>query len=198
MKTIRSGQNHRIYRHLQIRRDHTFVPLIWMAFGYLVGCVSGIFVAINADVNWMLNLSPDLVVDQDSGLFTVFCSCSVYFLGMLFLATSYFGFLLIPGVFSVKGFLSASVFTACIRGGAAHGLEQACAVLFLPGFFLIPAMLILGQTCMHWSVRLLRCRAGELIPPDPSASHSLGLALILLLMASAVKCYAVPYILDLF
>ena len=168
-----------------------------MTLGYLLGCVIGIFVAINADVKWIGNLPSNMVDEQPSGLFTVFCSCSAYGLGMLFLATSYLGFLFIPGVLSLKGFLSASVFTACIHSDCPHGLERACVGLLLPGIFLLPALLMLGQRCMHCSVRQLRFRAGEMVPPDSAAPGALGAVLMLLLMASAVKAYVVPYVLNL-
>ena len=172
--------------------------MILMTFGYLLGCLIGIFVAINSDVDWMHNLSDDLVATPPMGLFTVFCGCASYSLGMLFFATSYLGFALIPGVFSLKGFLSASVFTACVRGNLSHGLERAFIWLIFPGLFLLPAMLILGQRCMLWSVRLLRCRVGEMIPPDPEAPRALVSALVLILTASAVKAYLVPFVLNLF
>ena len=179
-------------------RERISLPLMLMVCGYLLGCVFGILVAINADVNWIRDFSLNLVDKPASGLFTVFCGCASYGLGMLFLATSYLGFLLVPVVFSFKGFLSASVFTACVRSDLAHGLDYACVGLLLPGVFLLPAMLILGQRCMYWSVRLLRCRSGEWIAPDSSAPRALGTALVFLLAASAAKAYAVPYILSLF
>ena len=157
MKTNRCIQKRRKGRFAP-DREHVSLPLMLMVFGYLFGCVFGILVAINADVNWIGNLSPYLVDKPAPGLFTVFCGCASYGLGMLFLATSYLGFLFVPVVFSLKGFLSASVFTVCICSDLPHGLEHACAELILPGVFLLPAMLILGQRCMHWSVRLFRCR----------------------------------------
>ena len=197
MRTFRKKQMRRNHRHLLSRQGLAALPLIWMAFGYFLGCAIGVFVAINADAEWICSFSSDPVAEHTSGLFTVFCGCAAYCIGMLFLATSYYGFVCIPGVFSLKGFLSASVFTACVRSDVPHGLEQACIWMLLPGIFLLPAMMILGQRCMYWSVRLLRCRVGEMIPHDPSAPHSLGVSLVLLLMASAVKYYAVPYILDL-
>ena len=168
-----------------------------MMLGYFAGCIIGVAEAVHTDVKWMYDFAPDLVAKQGTGLFTVFSSCAVYGLGMLFLATSYLGFLFIPAIFSVKGFFSASVFTASIRGDFSHGLEQACARLFLPGIFLLPAMLILGQRCMYWSVRLFRCRAGEMVPPDSSAPRTIGIALLFLLIAAAMKAYIVPYVLDL-
>lgn len=173
------------------------MPQMFMMFGYFAGCVIGIIAAAQADVKWMNDFAPDLVAKQRTGLFTVFCSCAVYGLGMMFLATSYLGFLFIPAIFSVKGFFSASVFTACIRSNFLSGLEQACVRLFLPGMFLLPAMLILGQRCMHWSVRLFRCRAGEMIPPDSTAPRTLGIVLFFILIASVMKAFVVPFVLDL-
>lgn len=175
------------------------MPLAWilMAAGYLTGCVIGAFVAIKADVSWLTNLWTDPVDKSASDLLSTLCGYGAYGFGMLLLSTSYLGFLLIPGVLSAKGFLSGSVFTVCLRGGAAHGLIQAITELLLPGVFLLPALLILGQLCMGWSVRLFRCRSGEALPPGPGSSRALGMALILLLLASAMKTYAVPYLLEL-
>lgn len=197
MKTNRSIQKRRNHGRFLRDRERVSLPLMLMVFGYLFGCVFGILVAINADVNWIDTLSPNLVDKPAPGLFTVFCGCASYGLGMLFLATSYLGFLFVPIVFSLKGFLSASVFTACMCSDLPHGLERACAGLILPGVFLLPAMLILGQRCIHWSVRLFRCRSGEWIAPDPTAPRALGTALVFLLAAAAVKAYVVPYVLGL-
>ena len=198
MEAYRICRKRRNNRCFQVRSDRIPASVLIMVFGYLFGCVIGIVVAISSDVEWMHSYVPDLVAQRPAGLFTIFCGCTAYGLGMLFLATSYLGFFLIPGIFSVKGFLSASVFTACFRGDLPNGFQLACLELFLPGVFLLPAMLILGQCCMRWSVRLLRCRTGEYITPDPSSSRVIGAALILFLMASAVKTYLVPYVLNLF
>ena len=164
-----------------------------MAAGYLAGCVIGVFVAIKADASWVTDLWP-ASVDKTTDFLSVLCGYGTYGLGMLLMATSYLGFFLIPGVLAVKGFLSGSVFTACLQSGTAHGLYQACIELMLPGVFLLPALLILGQLCMRWSVRLFRCRAGQTLPPDASGSRALGAVMILLLLASAAKIYIVPYL----
>ena len=194
MKTIRYIRSHRNSRRPLISHCRLSLPLLLMVLGYLIGCIIGIIVAIKSDVEWLRSLLPDLVDKQSSELFTVFCGCAVYVVGLLFLATSYLGFLFVPTVFSVKGFFSSSVFTACVRSVS---LELACAELFLPGIFLLPAMLILGLHSMQWSVQLLRCRAGELVPQDPTAPRTFGSVFVLLLVASAMKAYVVPYVLNL-
>ena len=63
--------------------------------------------------------------------------------------------------------------------------------------FLLSALLILGRLCMLWSVRLFRLRAGESLPPGDSVSGPLAAVLILLLMASAMKIYALPALLGI-
>ena len=198
MKTIRNNQKRRQIRNLRIRLDRLSLPLVLMGIGYLLGCAIGSAVVINADVDWIRGFSEELVAKPDPGLFTVFCSFAAFSLGLLFLATSYLGFLLIPGVFCVRGFLSASAFTVCICSGIPHALEQACVRLFFPGLFLLPALLILGRRCMYWSVRMLRCRAGELLPPNTESSRPLALSFLLLMAAAVMKTYIVPYALDLF
>ena len=169
-----------------------------MAVGYLIGCTVGACVAIKADTAWMTNAFTDSVDNYASDLLSSFCGYSAYCFGMILLATSYLGFLLIPGVLAVKGFLSGCVFTAGVRQASAGGFYRAAADLMIPGVFLLPAHLILGRLCMGWSVRLLRCRAGETIPPGTAGTAPLGAVLILLLMASAAKSYVLPFILNLF
>ena len=197
MKSLRTSRYCRNRRFFPSRRDPYSSSVMLLVSGYLVGCVIGCAVAINADSYGMCNQLQVLVADSDADLFTIFCGCASYGVGMLLFATSYLGFLFIPGVFAVKGFFSTSVFTSCICGQFPHGLERACIFLLFPGLFLLPAMLILGRRCMHWSVRLFRCRAGELIPPDAGASRTLAAAFVLMLMASAMKSYVVPFVLGL-
>ena len=169
-----------------------------MVAGYLIGCVIGACVAIKADAAWVTNLFSDSVDKTAPDLLTAFCGYGAYGFGMLMLATSYLGFLLIPGVLSVKGFLSGCVFTAGMRGDFGAGFYRAAAELLTPGVFLLPALLVLGKLCMVWSSRLLRCRLGETVPPGQSCSAPLGLVLVCLLLASAAKCYVVPFMLNLF
>ena len=169
-----------------------------MAAGYLVGCVIGACVAIKADSAWMTMIYADSVDTSATDLLSVFCGYCSFVFGMILLSTSYLGFLLIPGVFSVKGFLSGCVFTAAVREMSASAIYRAVAELLIPGAFLLPALLVVGQLCLRWSVRLLRCRSGETLSPGPAATAPLGLSFTLLLLASATKTYVVPFILNLF
>lgn len=170
-----------------------------MAAGYLIGCVIGACVAIKADTSWLTNLFSDSVDKSAPDLLSSFCGYSIYGFGMILLATSYLGFLMIPLMLAAKGFLSGCVFTAGIREASAGGLYCAIAELMIPGVFLLPALLILGRLCMGWSVRLLQYRSGDTVPPpETSGTAPLGVALILLLLASAAKTYVVPFILNLF
>ena len=111
---------------------------------------------------------------------------------MLLFATSYLGFFFIPGILTLKGVLSACVFTAMMRGAADYQLFHALAELLIPGVFVLSALLILGRFCMLRSVRLYRIRSGESLPPDFAVSRPIAAALVLFLMASAMKIYALP------
>lgn len=164
-----------------------------MAAGYLAGCVIGVFVAIKTEDSAAAALWTDSV-DKTPDLFSALCGYGTYGAGMLLLSSSFLGFFLIPGVLAVRGFLSGIVFTACLRSKVPHALYRACAELLAPGLFLLPALLILGQICMRWSVRLYRCRRGETLAPDAVSPRELGAVFILLLLASVVKSYVVPYL----
>ena len=185
----------RICRPAQKRKESYPLSWMFMAAGYLLGCVIGVIVAIRADVSWLTNIRDSSVDSFGRDLVSALCGYAAYGLAMLLLATSYLGFFLIPGVFAVKGFLSGSVFTVWIRGDAASGLLRACAELMLPGVFLLSAMLVMGQLCMSWSVRLYRIRSGETVPRTHGAPRMIAAASILLLFSSAIKTYLVPYLL---
>lgn len=114
---------------------------------------------------------------------------------MLFFATSYLGFFFIPGILAVKGAISGCVFTAMLRSDSELQFFRSLAEVLFPGVFLLSALLILGRVCMRCSVRLYRLRTGETLPPGEPVSRPIAAALILLLMASAVKIYALPFLL---
>ena len=186
----------RNFRPICDRRQPLPRSWILMAGGYLIGCVIGVFVAIKADAVWLTNLLGESVDSSGRDLAETLCAFGSYGFGMLLLATSYLGFLMIPWVIALKGFFTASVFTAWIRSGTAHALLRASVSLLLPGAFLLPALLILGQLCMFRSARLFRCRNGEALPPQSGVSRAIASSLILLILASAVKTYLVPYLLS--
>lgn len=179
------------------RPGRTGVPVSWllMIAGYLAGCLIGSIVAIKADNAWMSNLWQEPVDSSSADLLTALCSNGSYGFLLLLLATSYLGFFFVPGILSVKGFFSGSVFTAMLRSAEESAYYRAAAELLLPGVFLLPALLLLGQISMRASVRLFRCRAGEALPPGRPVSRPLAAVLILMLLASAMKTYAVPYLL---
>ena len=196
MKTLKIRQKYRFRRpHRAITKSGMTSPLLLSA-GYLLGCLIGIGVAIKAESVWLANLLPDPVDKSVPDLLSALCSYGTYGFVMLLLSSSYLGFLLMPSVLFGKGFLTGSYFTVCLRGTAEDRVFLAAAEL-LPDLFLFPALLVLGQLCMCWSVRLFRCRAGETLPPAAPSAGPLALVLIMLLFAAAVKAYAVPYLLSL-
>ena len=195
MKRMEFRKKRRFYDDL--RSGRTSVPVSWllMIAGYLAGCLIGSVVAIKADDAWLTNLLQNSVDSSPEDLLTALCSNGSYGFMLLLLATSYLGFFFVPGILSVKGFFSGCVFTAMLRSTEEYAYDRAAAELLLPGVFVLPALILLGQISMRASVRLFRCRAGETLPPGPPISGPLAVGLVLMLLASAMKTFAVPFLL---
>lgn len=166
-----------------------------MVAGYLIGCCCG------ANAELPDSSEPVLSFLQSGtggalygGLLPELCISCAYGFAFLLLSTSYLGFLLIPVVFGVKGFLSACTAAAFLRSGCAHAFALSCVAVGLPGVFLVPALFLLGVLCAQMSVRLMEQRRGL---PSPAAtercSRELALVLCLLLAAAATASYAVPF-----
>lgn len=190
------------YKKLRVRRKatlqrFTLPPLLaaGMAAGYVIGCCCG------ANAELPDSSEPVLSFLQSGtggalygGLLPELCISCAYGFAFLLLSTSYLGFLLIPVVFGVKGFLSACTAAAFLRSGCAHAFALSCVAVGLPGVFLVPALFLLGVLCAQMSVRLMEQRRGL---PSPAAtercSRELALVFCLLLAAAATASYAVPF-----
>ena len=177
------------YKKLRVRRKAALQrfplpPLLaaGMAAGYVIGCCCG------ANAELPDSSEPVLSFLQSGtggalygGLLPELCISCAYGFAFLLLSTSYLGFLLIPVVFGVKGFLSACTAAAFLRSGCAHA-------------FVVPALFLLGVLCAQMSVRLMEQRRGL---PSPAAtercSRELALVFCLLLAAAATASYAVPF-----
>lgn len=166
-----------------------------MAAGYVIGCCCG------ANAELPDSSEPVLSFLQSGtggalygGLLPELCISCAYGFAFLLLSTSYLGFLLIPVVFGVKGFLSACTAAAFLRSDCAHAFALSCVAVGLPGVFLVPALFLLGVLCAQMSVRLLEQRRGL---PSPAVtdrcSRELALVFCLLLAAAAMASYAVPF-----
>ena len=103
----------------------------------------------------------------------------------------------------VTAFISFCLFLLfvliCVKPEGALLMVVKSVVLGLVGragfYFLIPALLILGVLCALLSYRLFRQKQG--CPPSgPPENHSRELAavFVLLSLAAAAECYAVPYL----
>lgn len=173
------------------------VLLVGMALGFLIGCCVGANFAASAQIDPVL---AALQEDGVSGITTAnflssLCVYSAYGFVFLLLSTTYIGFFLIPVAFGIKGFMSACTVAAFLSSGAEHAFLLSWIAVGLPGLFLLPALLILGVLCALLSYRLFRQKQG--CPPGgPPENHSRELAavFILLPLAAAAECYAVPYL----
>ena len=151
---------------------------VGMAAGYVIGCCFGANAALPEPSNPVLS----------------FLSSSGAGFAFLLLSTSYLGFLLIPAVFGIKGFLSACTAAAFLNSGCDHAFWLSCVAVGLPGIFLVPALFLLGTLCAQMSVRLLEQRRGLPVPVSSERySRELALVFCLLLAAAAAACYAVPF-----
>ena len=161
---------------------------VGMAAGYVIGCCFGANAALPEPSN------PVLSFLSSGGLLTELCVSCAYGFAFLLLSTSYLGFLLIPAVFGIKGFLSACTAAAFLNSGCDHAFWLSCVAVGLPGIFLVPALFLLGTLCAQMSVRLLEQRRGLPVPVSSERySRELALVFCLLLAAAAAACYAVPF-----
>ena len=158
------------YKKLRVRRKAALQrfplpPLLaaGMAAGYVIGCCCG------ANAELPDSSEPVLSFLQSGtggalygGLLPELCISCAYGFAFLLLSTSYLGFLLIPVVFGVKGFLSACTAAAFLRAGCAHAFVLSCVAVGLPSVFLVPALFLLGVLCAQMSA--VSCCDGALFP----------------------------------
>ena len=138
-------------------------PLIAIGMaGYVIGCCFGANAALPEPSNPVLSFlsSSGAGGTLYGGLLPELCVSCAYGFAFLLLSTSYLGFLLIPAVFGVKGFLSACTAAAFLNSGCDHAFWLSCVAVGLPGIFLVPALFLLGMLCAQMSVRLLEQRRG--------------------------------------
>ena len=169
---------------------------VGMAAGYVIGCCFGANAALPESSNPVLSFlsSSGAGGTLYGGLLPELCVSCAYGFAFLLLSTSYLGFLLIPAVFGIKGFLSACTAAAFLNSGCDHAFWLSCVAVGLPGIFLVPALFLLGTLCARMSVRLLEQRRGLPVPVSSERySRELALVFCLLLAAAAAACYAVPF-----
>ena len=128
------------HNRLHVRRkpaaSHFPLPpliAIGMAAGYVIGCCFGANAALPEPSNPVLSFlsSSGAGGTLYGGLLPELCVSCAYGFAFLLLSTSYLGFLLIPAVFGVKGFLSACTAAAFLNSGCASSsstslLERIC------------------------------------------------------------------------
>ena len=191
------------HKKLRVRRKaalprYPLPPLLaaGMAAGYLIGCCCGANAALPDSSGPVLSFLQSGGAGNTlyGGLLPELCISCAYGFAFLLLSTSYLGFLLIPVVFGVKGFLSACTAAAFLRSGCAHAFALSSIAVGLPGVFVVPALFLLGVLCAQMSVRLMEQRRG-LSPPAVTerCSRELALVFCLLLAAAATASYAVPF-----
>lgn len=130
------------HKKLRVRRKaalprYPLPPLLaaGMTAGYLIGCCCGANAALPDSSGPVLSFLQSGGAGDTlyGGLLPELCISCAYGFAFLLLSTSYLGFLLIPAVFGVKGFLSACT-AAAFCAPAAHtrlpcrALRSVCPV----------------------------------------------------------------------
>ena len=117
------------HKKLRVRRKaalprYPLPPLLaaGMTAGYLIGCCCGANAVLTDSSGPVLSFLQSGGAGDTlyGGLLPELCISCAYGFAFLLLSTSYLGFLLIPVVFGVKGFLSACTAAAFLRSGCAH------------------------------------------------------------------------------
>lgn len=194
MKRVSHIRKHRFRHQNSARFSASFVI---MSIAYLAGCVLGAHFGVLSDFPESF-VSTVFVSDTSSGFLSVFGNFGFYGLLFLVLSTTYLGFLLIPWILGVKGFLTGTFLLSFLRSGQQNAYLMAGISICLPGVFVLPALLLLGDLCMRLSFRLL-CRLRG-APEDHSSDtnqRALAAIAILFLLAAAIESYAVPALLKL-
>ena len=170
------------------------VPILFMAICYLAGVVLGCRFGILTEVpNSLFSILTEHVSSDEYGFLAVFGSYGLYGILFLLLSTTYLGFLLVPPVFAVKGFLMGTLFFAYLHSGQNRPYLAAGISLCLPELFIVSALFLLGNLCMHLSFQLLcRFRGAPAAAVGERHERVLAAIFILLLLAAVIETYVVP------
>lgn len=169
------------------------LSLAVMASGYLIGCFLGarfgILSSLPASAVAILTESSS----SDPSFLSVFGSYGFYGVLFLLLSTTYIGFLFVPAVLALKGFFTGAMYLAFVQSGAPNAFLLAGISLCLPGIFVLPALLLLGNMCMALSFQLLcRMRGAQIGAVGNRYDRGLAAAFVLLLAAALLETYVLP------
>lgn len=175
------------------------VSFLLMAFCYLAGCLLGSRFGLTSKIpGTVFLILTEQIASTQNGFLAVFGSYGFYGILFLLLSTTYLGFLLVPPVFLLKGFLIGTLFLTYLQSEQNHAFVLAGISLCLPEICVLPALLLLGSLCMQLSFRLL-CRFRGAPPSGQGERHDRTLAIIfiLLILGALIETYAVPALIRL-
>ena len=191
MKRIKNIKKRRIS---QRESAPVSVSFLLMAFCYFIGCMLGSRFGMVSEIpGTVFSILPESSASTENGFLAVFGSYGFYGLLFLLLSTTYLGFLLVPPVFALKGFLIGTLFLTYLQSGQQRPYLLAGISLCLPELFVLPALLLLGGLCMHLSFRLLcRFRGAPATGDGERHDRVLAVIFILLVLAAVIQTYVVP------
>ena len=94
------------------------VSFLLMAFCYFIGCMLGSRFGMVSEIpGTVFSILTESSASTENGFLAVFGSYGFYGLLFLLLSTTYLGFLLVPPVFALKGFLIGTLFLTYLQSG---------------------------------------------------------------------------------
>lgn len=175
------------------------VSFLLMAFCYLAGCLLGSRFGLTSEIpGTVFSIMTEQSDSTQNGFLAVFGSYGFYGVLFLLLSTTYLGFLLVPPVFALKGFLIGTLFLTYLQSEQPHSFLLAGISLCLPELFVLPALLLLGGLCMQLSFRLLcRFRGAPAALDGERHDRTLAIIFVLLILAAVIETYVVPTVIRL-
>ncbi len=155
------------------------LPLL---IGLFCGSVVGLFSVLPSE---FLNFFAAKLLS--AGFLEALWFSSRFVLLSLLFATSFIGFLFIPALSALHGFLLGSGVAVSFQADGLHGLLLACFSAGLPSLLGLPAFLLVSSDASACSIQLLRCFSrGENRPferPERFPCHLLAVFLLCLFEA---------------
>ena len=172
------------------------LPLL---IGLFFGAVVGLFSALPSEFASFASVFP--ADGLSVGFPVALWRSSRWIVISLLFATSFIGFLFVPALSAVYGFLLGSSVALTFQTDGLHGLLLACFSVGLPALLGLSAFLLVSSDAAACSIRLLRCFSrGENRPferPDRFPRHLLAVFLLCFFEAF-YSAFLLPVITGLF
>ena len=152
-------KKHMRRRRFELKSKRVFsVPILCMAICYLVGFALGSRFGLTSKIpGSIFSIMTESPASDENGFLAIFGSYGFYGFIFLLLSTTYLGFLLVPPVFALKGFLIGTLFLTYLQSEQSHVYLLAGISLCLPEIFVLPALLLVHASFVSVALQSSRC-----------------------------------------